>query len=123
MTYAEWNQILINYYFNESKESEAFLGIEKESFIDYLIDNNIFANKYSEKLTEDPSYDKDLRTYIWDNFTLIFKKKLQRQDNQEYYSKDLLIERFHSYLYNSRGSKIKPMIFPFIALFVMPLLL
>ena len=123
MTYAEWNQILINYYFNESKESEAFLGIEKESFIDYLIDNNIFANKYSEKLTEDPSYDKDLRTYIWDNFTLIFKKKLQRQDNQEYYSKDLLIERFHSYLYNSRGITNKAIKGKIIGFILEPLLL
>lgn len=120
MTYAEWNDILINYYFDESKESEAFLGIEKESFIDYLIENNIFAKEYSETLAKCPSYNKDIRTHIWDSFTLIFKK-IQVHSKQEYYSKDLLTDRFQTHLHNSKGFTAKPMIFPFIALFLMPL--
>ena len=94
MKYAEWNQILIDYYFNESRENEAFLGIEKESFIDYLVDNAIFSEEYYAVLAKNPTYKKDIRTYIWNNFIQLFKKK-------EYYSKDTLFLLFNSYLYNS----------------------
>ena len=114
MKYAEWNQILIDYYFNESKENEAFLGIEKESFIDYLVDKDLFSEEYCTVLFKNPTYKKDIRTYIWENFTQLFKKR-------EYYSKDTLFYLLDTYLYNSRNSSSKPMIFPFIALFLMPL--
>ena len=114
MKYAEWNQILIDYYFNESRENEAFLGIEKESFIDYLVDKDIFSEEYYAVLSKNPTYNRDIRTYIWNNFIQLFKKR-------EYYSKDTLFCLFDTYLYNSRNSSLTPMIFPFIALFLMPL--
>lgn len=114
MKYAEWNQILIDYYFNESRENEAFLGIEKESFIDYLVDNAIFSEEYYAVLAKNPTYKKDIRTYIWNNFIQLFKKR-------EYYSKDTLFLLLDTYLYNSRNPSLTPMVFPFIALFLMPL--
>lgn len=120
MRYTEWNQILIEYYFNESKEGDTFLGIEKEAFIDYIIDNKLFSGEYSDTSSNFPLNKKDIRTDIWDDFTLIFKKPLN-QENQAYYSKDVLIERFRSYLYNSKDETKQPLIFPFIALFLMPL--
>ena len=114
MKYAEWNQILIDYYFNESRENEAFLGIEKESFIDYLVDNAIFSEEYYAVLAKNPTYKKDIRTYIWNNFIQLFKKR-------EYYSKDTLFLLLDTYLYNSKNPSLTPMVFPFIALFLMPL--
>ena len=114
MKYAEWNQILIDYYFNESRENEAFLGIEKESFIDYLVDNAIFSEEYYAVLAKNPTYKKDIRTYIWNNFIQLFKKR-------EYYSKDTLFLLFNDRLRNSKNPSLTPMVFPFIALFLMPL--
>ena len=114
MKYAEWNQILIDYYFNESRENEAFLGIEKEFFIDYLVDNAIFSEEYYAVLAKNPTYKKDIRTYIWNNFIQLFKKR-------EYYSKDTLFLLLDTYLYNSKNPSLTPMVFPFIALFLMPL--
>jgi hypothetical protein len=98
MKYRDWNQTLIDYYFNESRENEAFLGIEKESFIDYLVDNAIFSEEYYAVLAKNPTYKKDIRTYIWNNFIQLFKKR-------EYYSKDTLFCLLGTHLYNSRNSQ------------------
>ena len=113
MKYHEWNDILIDYYFEEA-ENEAFLGIDKESFIDYLVDNEIFFKEYNAILTKNPSYTKDIRTYIWSNF-------IQQFISTEDYSKAILFNKLSTQLSFSRNPESKPMIFPFIALFLMPL--
>lgn len=113
MRYGEWNQVLIDYYFNET-ENEAFLGIDKESFIDYLVENEIFLKEYSDKLAEDNTKTPDIRTYIWNNFIGQFRKN-------NFYGKDQLFVIFQQYLLSSKTLELKPMILPFIALFLMPL--
>ena len=113
MRYGEWNQILIDYYFNEG-DNEAFLGIDKESFIDYLVENEIFVKEYSDELAKDGTKAPDIRSYIWNDFILQFRRP-------DYYSKDRLFLLFEKHLLNSKFSGLKPMIFPFIALFLMPL--
>ena len=113
MTYGQWNQTLIDYYFNEA-ENEAFLGIDKESFIDYLVENETFLQEYSYALANNAIENQDIRTFIWNDFIQLFRRP-------NYYSKDHLFVTFRNQLLSSRHPDLKPMIFPFIALFLMPL--
>lgn len=114
MRYSQWNDLLFDYYFEEEKDHEVFLGIDKDSLIDYVIDRGLFLDEIN-KVKEANPYRKIVpEDYIWNNFTQLFKKR-------EYCSKDVLLSVFQNNLYNSKTPENMPTIFPCLALFIMPL--
>ena len=114
MLYSQWNTLLFNYYFEEGKDHEVFLGIDKDSLIDYIIDRGLFQDEIERVQDANPGRKIVPEDYIWTNFTQLFKKR-------EYCSKDVLFEVFQNHLYDSKTPEKMPTIFPCLALFIMPL--
>lgn len=114
MTYSQWNNLLFNYYFEEEKDYEVFLGIDKDSLIDYVIDRGLFQDEIKKVREANLGRKIVPENYIWNNFTQLFKKR-------ECWGKDVLLGVFKSNLYNSKTPERMPTIFPCLALFIMPL--
>ena len=114
MRYSQWNDLLFDYYFEEEKDHEVFLGIDKDSLIDYVIDRGLFQDEIERVREANPGRKIVPEDYIWNNFTQLFKKR-------DYCSKDILLEVFQNHLYNSKTPDNMPTIFPCLALFIMPL--
>lgn len=114
MRYSQWNDLLFDYYFEEEKDHEVFLGIDKDSLIDYVIDRGLFQEEIERVQNANTGRKIVPEEYIWNSFTQLFKKR-------EYCSKDVLFEVFQNNLYNSKTLENMPTIFPCLALFIMPL--
>ena len=42
MKYSQWNDLLFEYYFLEDKGHQVFLGLDKDTLVDYVIDKGCF---------------------------------------------------------------------------------
>lgn len=115
MKYAQWNELLLDFYFQEDKGHEVFLGLDKDTLIDYVIDKGYFDDEIKRVQAATPSRTIDPENYIWVNFLRIF------QDKSGNSSKDSLLYLFKENLANSFSPDKTPTIFPFIALLTIPL--
>ncbi len=115
MKYAQWNELLLDFYFLEDKGHEVFLGLDKETLIDYVIDKGFFDDEIKRVQAATPGKIIDPENYIWSNFLRIFR------DNKGNSSKDSLLRLFREKMANSFSPDRTPAIFPFIALFTIPL--
>lgn len=114
MKYSQWNDILFEYYFGEEVDHEIFLGIDKETLIDYVIERGFFDQEIAKVIDVNPGKKIDSATYIWNSFTGLFRTKTTS-------SKNILFQVFKEQLANSSTPDKMPTIFPCLALFIMPL--
>lgn len=115
MKYAQWNELLLDYYFLEDKGHEVFLGLDKDSLVDYVIDKGYFDDEIKRVQAAAPNRIIDPEAYIWLNFTRIFR------DSKGNSCKDSLLSLFRENLANSFSPDRTPTVFPFIALLTIPL--
>lgn len=115
MKYAQWNQLLLDYYFLENKGHEVFLGLDKDTLVDYVIDKGYFDDEIKRVQEANPNRIINPESYIWKNFIRIFR------DGKENSSKDSLLSLFKDNLANSLSPNNTPTVFPFIALLTIPL--
>lgn len=114
MRYAQWNNLLFEYFFLEGQEHEIFLGIDKEALIDYVIDKGAFNEEIERFLTANPNRKIKSEDYIWNNFLHLFRRK-------DAIGKNVLFDVFRQHLAESKTVDRIPTIFPCLALFLMPL--
>lgn len=114
MRYPQWNDILFEYYFGEEKEHEVFLGIDKETLIDYVIDRGVLDEEINRAIEANPDRKIVPTSYVWNNFTQLFRSKFSS-------SKDVLFQVLREHLKDSSVPDKMPSIFPCLALFIMPL--
>lgn len=114
MKYLQWNDIIFEYYFGGEKEHEVFLGIDKDSLIDFVLEKGVFEKEIALVIEKNPSRKIEPRLYVWNNFTQLFR-------SVNLSSKDVLFRVFREHLLDSITPDKMPTIFPCIALFLMPL--
>jgi len=114
MRYSQWNDILFEYYFGEEKEHEVFLGIDKETLIDYVLERGVFDEEIERAIIANPGKKIDPASYIWNNFTQLFRSRVTS-------SKSVLFQVIKEHLNDSAVPDKMPSIFPCLALLIMPL--
>ncbi len=112
MNYLQWNDLLIDYYFGDDDGHDVFLGIDKESLIDYVMERGVFSEEITQA-HESSSTPINPEKYIWDSFTKLFRGRD--------FSKSFFLNLFQKHLENSDDPTKTPTVFPFIALMIMPL--
>ena len=115
MKYSQWNDLLFEYYFLEDKGHQVFLGLDKDTLIDYVIDKGCFSDIVKRVQQATPDRIINPEEYIWNDFLRIFR------DKNGYSSKESLLSLFKENLNRSSSTEDIPTIFPFIALFTIPL--
>ena len=115
MKYAQWNELLLDFYFLEDKGHEVFLGLDKDTLVDYVIDKGYFDDEINRVQAATPGRVINPEDYIWANFLRIF------QDKNGDCNKDSFLRLFKENLSNSFSPDKTPTIFPFIALLTIPL--
>lgn len=116
MIYDKWNSILCSYFFSNSN-AMTFLSIDKETLIDLALKSNDFAPQLANIKNKFKTSD-DIRCYIWNDFINIFKSK---ESTMWIPSKSSLLKLFQSKISDSAFNISIPHVFPFIALFIIPL--
>ena len=115
MNYFTWNEIICSVFFNQ-KESMTFLSIDKETLIDAAIQSDEFSQQLKKCSKEGLSL-KEKRKYAWADFLHIF----YNTDTKKPSKKDLFHLWYMKILESAANYHSKPSIFPFIALFIIPL--
>lgn len=114
MRYSQWNELLFEYYFGDEKDHEVFLGIDKESLIDYVLERGVFDEEIENAISLNPCKKIDYSSYVWNSFTQLFRSR-------ETISKTVLLNVFRKHLKDSDVPDVMPTVFPCLALFIMPL--
>lgn len=115
MKYSQWNELLLDFYFQEDKGHEVFLGLDKETLIDYVVDKGVFDEEIKRVQEARQGRTVDSEVYIWNNFLRIFR------DEKGAGSKAVLLSLFKNKLADSLFPDRTPSVFPFIALLTIPL--
>ena len=113
MKYSQWNDILFEYYFLEDKGHQVFLGLDKDTLVDYVIDKGYFNDVVKRVQLATPQRVINPDEYIWNDFLRVFR------DKNGHSNKDSLLSLFKEKLSDNSGPI--PEVFPFIALFTIPL--
>lgn len=115
MKYSQWNDLLFEYYFLEDKGHQVFLGLDKDTLVDYVIDKGCFNDVVDRVQQATPNRVIKPEEYIWNDFLRIFRDKNGTS------TKDSLLALFKEKLNSSASISEIPSVFPFIALFTIPL--
>lgn len=114
MNYITWNKIIGSALFTQH-EMQTFLSIDKDSLIDAAVKTEEFEIQL-EKLNKNQLSNKEKREYAWNDFLHIFINP-----NTHRPSKDYLFKLWSQKILESSQTDKLPTIFPFIALFIIPL--
>lgn len=113
MNYKTWNKILCEYFFSQ-QESQTFLSIDKDTLIDIAIETHEFLSQL--KTCEKEHYKaEERRKYAWSDFLHIFLAAPNYMPSKAY-----LFRLWQKKILETNADYI-PSVFPFIALFVIPL--
>lgn len=115
MNYSQWNDLLLEYYFLEDKGRHVFLGLDKDTLVDYVVDKGYFNEVIKRVQQATPGRIINPEDYVWNDFLRIFRVKNGTS------SKDSLLSLFKENLNKSSSPDEIPAVFPFIALFTIPL--
>ena len=75
MKYSQWNDILFEYYFLEDKGHQVFLGLDKDTLVDYVIDKGYFNDVVKRVQLATPQRVINPDEYIWNDFLRVFRDK------------------------------------------------
>lgn len=114
MRFLQWNDLLFEYYFGNGDAHEVFLGIDKDSLIDYVIDRGVFDAEFNAYQMNNPGVRIGLADYIWKDFTKLFR-------GRNGCSKSHFLNTFKIRIAESDQPASLPTVFPYIALLIMPL--
>ena len=112
MNYLQWNDLLIDYYFGDEDGHDVFLGIDKESLVDYVMERGVMNEEIALAQENSPTPVVP-ENYIWNNFTKLFRG---RDFNKEHF-----LRLFQKHIADSDNPMETPTVFPCIALMIMPL--
>lgn len=116
MNYSTWNNILCEHFFNQ-KECRVFISIDKEGLINLALSSPEFIEQLEKqgKLSVDI---EEKKRRAWIDYIHIFGRIIEHQWTC---SKSLIINDFQKRMQESINPQKTPTIFPYLALFIMPL--
>ena len=115
MKYEQWNAVIQRYFFNDDFSSDIYISIDRDSFIDYISEKGILAGniqKVQNYQRENGRPVDSEEDYIWKEFLHQFGPR----DCKKSTFLGIMKERI-----SSLDSDGLYMMFPYLALFSMPL--
>ncbi len=116
MNYKTWNTLLCEYFFCQ-REAMTFLSIDKEGLINLAIRSQEFLNQLKLCGRTQNTIEENKR-YAWSDFIHIFGTI---NDGRWVCSKALLLSGLKKRIQESATNYERPAVFPYIALFIIPL--
>lgn len=116
MNFTTWNKLLCDYFFSQS-EAMTFLSIDKEELINLALQSQEFEKQLY--LCGKQSYSiEEKKNYAWSDFIHIFGKS---SENSWLCTKSILLDGLKRRIQESATNYEIPSVFPYIALFIIPL--
>ena len=77
MKYSQWNDLLFEYYFLEDKGHQVFLGLDKDTLVDYVIDKGCFNDVVDRVQQATPNRVIKPEEYIWNDFLAFSETRME----------------------------------------------